>query len=256
MKRLSWRLAARIAVLCVALVAGAARAEHHVAFARARVDPSGPVIAGQAVRVTVEVFVPTWFSGAPVFPELDIADAVVIFTDRGTNLSERVDGNTLAGQSRDYLVYPQAAGLYEIDAIPVVYRAAFQPDPLAAVMDLWLLAYQMEACLAAGTGPCDLGDQQPLVREAGRAQREELERQLKKAAIHPEAFRRFQKRIQETAARYPGFVDDGGRAGEVAAPIERLGFQQAHLLDEDVRDGIARGTEGLVHVVRPPRVGV
>ena len=43
--------------------------------------------------------------------------------------------------------------LLKIDTVPVVYRAAFQTDPLAAATDLWLLSYQMEECLAVGTGP-------------------------------------------------------------------------------------------------------
>jgi hypothetical protein len=50
--------------------------------------------------------------------------------------------------------------LLKIDALPVVYRAAFQTDPLAAALDLWLLSYQLENCLEEGTGPCDFGPQQ------------------------------------------------------------------------------------------------
>ena len=93
--------------------------------------------------------------------------------------------------------------LLKIDIVPVVYRAAFQSDPLAAAMDLWLLAYQMEECLAVGTGPCDLGEQQPLGREAGRVHRERFESQIRQAATNPEAFQTFKKHIQETARRYP-----------------------------------------------------
>jgi hypothetical protein len=92
-----------------------------------------------------------------------------------------------------------------------VYRAAFQPDPLAAAMDLWLLAYQMEECLAAGIGPCDLGEQQPLAREAGRVQREEFEAQIGQAATSPQAFQHFKKLIEETARQYP-LTEDGAIA--------------------------------------------
>ena len=91
-------------------------------FARARLEPGPRVTVGQPVTVVVEVLVPSFFTGAPRFPALDVDDALAIFKDRGINFTERVDGETWAGQSRGYDVYPQRPGEFEIEAIPVRVR--------------------------------------------------------------------------------------------------------------------------------------
>ncbi len=91
-------------------------------FARARLEPGTRVTVGQPVTVVVEILVPTWFTGAPRFPELDVADAIAVFEDRGTNFTERIDNQTWAGQSRQYHIYPQRPGAYVIAAIPIRVR--------------------------------------------------------------------------------------------------------------------------------------
>lgn len=91
-------------------------------IARAEVSPGGVVTVGQPVTVTVTVLVPSFFQGAPAYPDLEIDDAFAIFNDRGSNLSERIDGVTWAGQSRSYTIYPQRPGVFEIATIPVEVR--------------------------------------------------------------------------------------------------------------------------------------
>lgn len=91
-------------------------------FARVRLEPSESVTVGQPISVVVEVLVPSYFMGAPVFPDVDVPDALVVFEPRGTNLTERIDGVTFAGQRRRYNIYPQREGTYEIVAIDVGVR--------------------------------------------------------------------------------------------------------------------------------------
>ncbi|GMR22605.1 MAG: BatD family protein [Acidobacteriota bacterium] len=91
-------------------------------LARTRVEPGAVVTVGQPVSIVVEVLVPSYFMGAPGFPDVDVPDALVIFEARGTNFTERIDGETFAGQSRRYTIYPQRAGDYEIPEIPVTVR--------------------------------------------------------------------------------------------------------------------------------------
>ena len=122
------RTLAIVPLLLVALATSALAAEP---FARAHLDPAGPVTAGQPVELVAEVFVPTWFSGAPTFPALDIPNAVVVFTDRGVNLTKTIDGETWAGQMRSYLVYPQAAGTYDVPALEITVRYAIDAKPSA-----------------------------------------------------------------------------------------------------------------------------
>ena len=91
-------------------------------IARVRLEPSDTVTVGQPLSIVVEVLVPSFFMGAPRFPDLEIADALVVFEDRGANFTERVSGQTFAGQSRRYNVYPQRPGAFEVPEIPVAVR--------------------------------------------------------------------------------------------------------------------------------------
>ena len=71
------------------------------------------------MRIIVEVLVPSYFMGAPRFPDLDVENALVVFNDRGSNFSEREGPTTWAGQSRSYTVYPQLPGSYDVGVIGV-----------------------------------------------------------------------------------------------------------------------------------------
>src|SRR5262249_6583743 len=86
-------------------VAVAARADGKP-FVRSTLKPQS-VTVGQPVTLDVTVFVPSYFTGAPRFPQLEVKDAVVVFVEQGANLSERVGADSYAGQSRSYLIYPQ-----------------------------------------------------------------------------------------------------------------------------------------------------
>lgn len=86
---------------------------------RARLDPPDSITVGQPVTVRVEVLVPSFFTGAPRFSDLDVPGALVVFNNRGGNLSERVGGRTWTGQWRSYTLYPQRPGDYELDGIEV-----------------------------------------------------------------------------------------------------------------------------------------
>ena len=121
-----WRrsipVAALLAVSALPLLAQEPAEPEPRPFARTRLEPGPRVTVGQPVTVVVEVLVPSFFTGAPRFPALDVDDALAIFKDRGINFTERVDGETWAGQSRGYDVYPQRPGEFEIEAIPVRVR--------------------------------------------------------------------------------------------------------------------------------------
>jgi hypothetical protein len=91
----------------------------------------------------------------------------------------------------------------KIDMVPLIYRAAFQADPLAAALDIWLLSYQMEDCLEAGTGPCNFGPLQPLAREAARRLREAFDQLFQQTSLNREALDRGRELVRETASRHP-----------------------------------------------------
>ncbi len=106
----------------LALIAGTLPVSAQQPIARIRLEPGSLVTVGQPLTVVVQVLVPSFFSGAPRFPNLDIPDAITVFTDRGTNFTERIDRATWAGQDRRYTIYPMRAGSYEISDVPVEVR--------------------------------------------------------------------------------------------------------------------------------------
>lgn len=88
---------------------------------RTRLDPSGAVMVGQPVTLTVEILVPTWFLKAPKFPTfLDVPNAIAEYLEgSNVNLSERIGSDTWAGLSRQYRVYPQLPGKVEIPPVEI-----------------------------------------------------------------------------------------------------------------------------------------
>ena len=94
------------------------------------------VTVGQPVTLTVDVYVPTWFTSAPRFPPIDVKDAVVVFLEEGgENMSHIVGEQSYAGQRRQYLIYPQRAGEFVVPPFEVQIRYAIdaQPSPRTPV---------------------------------------------------------------------------------------------------------------------------
>jgi hypothetical protein len=112
-----------------ATAVGIAVCEEPKPFARAGLGPK-TVTVGQPVTLTVDVFVPTWFTSAPKFPPIGVKDAIVMFLEQGgENMNEIVGGQSYAGQRRLYLIYPQRAGDYEVPAFEVKIRYAVDAKP-------------------------------------------------------------------------------------------------------------------------------
>ena len=115
------RLRCGAALACLAVPALASAAPKP--FAWTNVHPRS-VTVGQPVTLTVDVYVPSFFTGAPRFPQLEVKDAVVVFIDEGTNLNQRVGEQDYAGQRRSYKIYPQREGDFTVPdfAVKVSYN--------------------------------------------------------------------------------------------------------------------------------------
>lgn len=100
-------------------------------------------------------------------------------------------------------VVQRRALLLELDTVPVVYRAAFQADPLAAALDLWLFTYQLDACVYAARGACDFGNQQGLAALATRKLRDDLDNEYRRVAARTDAFEKTRSQIERLAAEHP-----------------------------------------------------
>lgn len=108
----------------------------HGPLVRSSLSADGEITVGQPVTLTVDLLVPTWLTGGPRYPEIEVADAVVIFLDRGGfNLSERIAGETWSGLHREYLIYALRPGRFEISGEAVIVRYAVdgRPSPPTSV---------------------------------------------------------------------------------------------------------------------------
>ncbi len=88
--------------------------ESQLPLVRARIEGSDEVWVGQAVPLNIEVIVPSWFTGAPGFPELEIPNAVTLSPEAAVNFVVQSAGKTFSAQSRRYLIFPQVKGKYTV----------------------------------------------------------------------------------------------------------------------------------------------
>jgi hypothetical protein len=124
--------------------------ESQLPLVRARIEKSGEVWVGQAVPLNVEVIVPSWFTGAPKFPELEVPNAVTLSPEGAVNFVVQSVGKTFSAQSQRYLIYPQVKGKYTVPLVKVQVTYALpdgKPSPPAVLASL---PVQFEARLPAG----------------------------------------------------------------------------------------------------------
>jgi hypothetical protein len=125
-----------IVIICALLSVAALPMEAQSPLVRTSVSKSS-VSVGEPVTLAVEVFVPTWFSGAPQFPEIKVDGAIVTRSDQTLNLVEQFDGETWAGQRREYSIIPLRDGGLTVSPFDVVVRYALDgakpsdPTPVA-----------------------------------------------------------------------------------------------------------------------------
>jgi len=95
------------------------------------------VIVGQPFILRVEVLVPTFMPSAPVFPSFEVPGLIVRLPERSTQpVSRQVEGETWAGVTRTYRLYPMQAGVTDIPAqeMTIQYRDPASTDDLAVTV--------------------------------------------------------------------------------------------------------------------------
>lgn len=98
---------------------------------RARLEPAGPVVPGQQVKLIVDVLVTTWFTGAPQFPALTIPGAVAQLSDQQLpHLNETLGEVHWTGISRFYSITAQAGGELAIPSFEITVQAGQAKAPL------------------------------------------------------------------------------------------------------------------------------
>ncbi len=89
-------------------------------------SPGDPATVGQATRISVEVFTPSFFTQAPTWPDtIDVDGAVAKIDDgRAININDRINGSSYAGIRREYVVYPLRPGDVTVPPIAVTVVSA------------------------------------------------------------------------------------------------------------------------------------
>ena len=91
-------------------------------------DPDGPVTVGTPVEITATVLVPTWMPDPPVWPDLQIADAITRLPERSTHpVSQRVGRESWSGVARTWQIVPQRAADYDLGQTQIALTYA-DPD--------------------------------------------------------------------------------------------------------------------------------
>jgi BatD DUF11 like domain len=126
-------------------------ADAQTPIVRARLSPETGILVGQAVRLSVTVLVPNYFTGSPDFPELEMENAIVVLPqDRPQNSNESIGGKTYAGITEVYTIYPQQPGDFELPhAVVTVPYASAPPKTMVAQVAFPVLSFHAAIPAAA-----------------------------------------------------------------------------------------------------------
>jgi very-short-patch-repair endonuclease len=124
--------------------------ESQLPLVRIRIEGSGETWVGQAVPLNIEVIVPSWFTGAPKFPELDVPNAVTLSPEAAANFVVQSAGKTFSGQGRRYLIFPQAKGRYTVPSAKVEVSYAMPDGKPSSPKILASVPVQFEARVPPG----------------------------------------------------------------------------------------------------------
>jgi hypothetical protein len=127
-------LLACLAVACSATAFAAGKPVIRVAF-----QPSGTVVVGRQVKLTVTILVPNFFLSAPDWPTLDVDGAVVTTPDEVMpHLTETIDGDSYAGVQKLYVIAPQQDGEITLPAVEIHFKYSAVPGqpPVDGVVTL------------------------------------------------------------------------------------------------------------------------
>lgn len=109
----------RVAALAL-LLASAAQAQEAGPQVSVAIDPQGPVTVGTPVAVSVTLLVPTFMPSPPVWPDLQIADAITRLPERATRpVTERRGAESWSGLVRTWEIVPQRAADFDLGPLRI-----------------------------------------------------------------------------------------------------------------------------------------
>ena len=116
-------------LLALLLPLGAAAQDDAAPKVEVTVDPPDAVTVGTPVAVDVTVLVPTYMPQPPVWPDLQIADAVTRLPARATHpVTRRIGAASWSGVTRRYEIIPQRPADFELSGATVTVTFADPQD--------------------------------------------------------------------------------------------------------------------------------
>lgn len=177
---------------------------------RVSVAQQAPLLAGQQVRIDVQVFVPNFFMGAPRFPNLEVPGAVITLTDDAVNLNDTIRGEAYAGIQRSYLLLASTAGTYSLPAAQISVTYAAVPGQPPATVGVALPRTDISIEWPAGMSSADAPDGMLVARVTVRQQ---LDRSDLSLRVGDALTRRLDVTAERTAAMFippPSFEAPSG----------------------------------------------
>jgi hypothetical protein len=110
--------------------------------------------------------------------------------------------DALAAQTQDAALRRRAL-LWKIELVPALYEALFNADPLAAFLDTWVLAIQVDQFLSDGEGRALFAPLQSVAVDATHKVRASLVTTAKGLAKSPDGFVRAQAAVEKWAVAHP-----------------------------------------------------
>lgn len=180
---------------------------------KAELHPHQDIVANQTqIRLRMRALVVP-FSGAVV----DSADRILA-------------GTTNRAAHREAL-------LWKIEGVPAIRAALFRPDPYAAVVDIWVLTFQMTDYFESGHGKQALGESAPIAIETCQemeAQVDAIAASLTKSGD----VSNVRKFARQWAEEHPIHHSIGGREALVSREVER-NLPESFSIQEAATDTLA-----------------
>jgi hypothetical protein len=126
-----------------------------------------------------------------------VNDLVDRFAGRIEETADRIDAETRTGGGR------RRGVALKVDVIPAVYTAGYRVDPLAAAIDVWALAFQLDAYMDTGPARGAFGSHQELVQATVREVIADADTVVRSVVIRPEHFDQARSRVETWARAHP-----------------------------------------------------
>lgn len=121
-------------------------------MARIVLQETGPIVVGQQLHLTVDLFAPGFFTSAPRFPDLSIPNAIVTLPEqRAQNLVQTINDQQYSGIRQTYLIIPETSGDFStpVKTVDIVYSTG--EGSTKAQVTLTSIKFSASAPEGAGT---------------------------------------------------------------------------------------------------------